>query len=44
MAKPKYDRLSVRNRTVTRKSSIGGLYVCAKGLDNPKFDKNSTDL
>jgi len=31
-------------RTVARKFSIGGLYVCLGGLDILKFDKNSTDL
>jgi len=31
-------------RTVARKSSKGGLYVCAGGLDIQNFDKNSTDL
>jgi len=31
-------------RTVARKSSIGGLYACAGGLDITKFDKNSTCL
>jgi len=30
--------------TFARKSSIEGLYVCAGGLDIPKFDKSSTDL
>jgi len=34
----------VTNRTVDRKSSIGRLYVCARGLDLLKFDKNCTDL
>jgi len=31
-------------RTVSRKSSIGVLYVCVVGPDIVKFDKNSTDL
>ena len=31
-------------RTVSRKSSIGELYVCVGGLDILKFDKNSTYL
>jgi len=31
-------------RTVARKSSIGGLYVCAGGLDIIKFDKSFTDV
>ena len=30
--------------TVARKFSIGELYVCVRGLDILKFDKNSTDL
>jgi len=34
----------VTNRTVNRKSSIGRLYICAKGLDVLKFDKSCTDL
>jgi len=33
-----------RARTVMRKSTIVGLYVCARRLDIIKFDKNSTDL
>jgi len=32
------------DRTVARKSSIDGLYVCAGRLDILKIDKNSTDL
>ena len=31
-------------RTVARKFSIGGLYVCSGELDILKFDKNSTHL
>jgi len=31
-------------RTVARKSSIEGLFVCARELDIPKIDKDSTDL
>jgi len=33
-----------QGRTVARKFSIGGLCVCAGGLDTLKIDKNSTDL
>jgi len=29
----------IKSRTDARKSSIRGIYVCAKGLDIPKFDK-----
>jgi len=29
------------NKTVTRKCSIGGLYICAVGLDNLKFEQTS---
>jgi len=31
-------------RTVARKFSVGGLWVCAGGLDTAKINKNSTDL
>jgi len=34
----------VTTRTIDRKSSMGRLYVSAKGLDVLKFDKNCTDL
>ena len=33
-----------QRRTVARKFSIGGLYVCSVGLYILKFDENSTDL
>jgi len=33
----------ISSRTVARRSSIGGLYVCAGGLTF-NFDKNSTDF
>jgi len=32
------------NRTVARKFPIGGVYICAGGVDILKFDENSSDL
>jgi len=34
----------LQNRTVARKFSIEGLYVCLGGIGILKFDKSSTDL
>jgi len=32
------------NRTVARRSSVGGFHDCAGGIDILKFDKKSTEL
>jgi len=36
--------LFVTNRTIARRSSVGGLYVCAGKIDILKFCKTSTEL